>query len=128
MGFAYRCGHCQKLAPHWTSLASHMKSKLNIAEVNCDDQPSVCKAEGIQGYPMLFYYANGVKTEYNGGRKLEAMRTFAEKASEPLVRKLVGEDLGTYVAKEKVVYVLVHAAGDSQIVVCIVFFSVLVSS
>jgi thioredoxin domain-containing protein 5 len=81
--FIHRCGHCKKLAPHWTNLAVQMQNKLNIAEVNCDDHDAICRREGVSGYPMLFYYSEGTRTEYMGGRKLDQLAEFAEKAISP---------------------------------------------
>jgi thioredoxin domain-containing protein 5 len=83
--FAPWCGHCKKLAPTWKQLARHMQDKVTVAEVNCDDHSSLCKAQGIQGYPTLVWYAAGDvpggKSEYNGGRKFDTLKAFAEKAS-----------------------------------------------
>ena len=82
--FAPWCGHCKKLAPTWTQLAEQMKNQLTIAEVNCDEHNALCRAEDVQGYPMLFYYGDdGVKTEYTGGRKLEQLQGFVEKVLKP---------------------------------------------
>jgi len=60
-----------------------MQHKLNIAEVNCDDHKSLCSGQGVTGYPMLFYYSHGAKTEYSGGRKYEELVAFSEKAASP---------------------------------------------
>lgn len=80
--FAPWCGHCKKLAPIWKQLARHMQNKLTIAQVNCDDHGALCKANGVQGYPTLIYMTSGgLRSEYNGGRKLEQLKAFAEKAS-----------------------------------------------
>lgn len=80
--FAPWCGHCKKLAPVWKQLARHMKNKLTIAEVNCDDHTSLCKSQSIEGYPTLLYFdKDGVKTEHNGGRKLEQLKVFSERAA-----------------------------------------------
>ena len=88
--FAPWCGHCKKLAPIWKQLARHMKNKLTIAEVNCDDNASLCKSQSIEGYPTLvFFDSNGVKSEYNGGRKLDQLRAFSEKASSAYVSAVV---------------------------------------
>ncbi len=86
-----RCGHCKKLAPIWVQLAKQMRDKLNIAEVDCEAHSSICRSQGISGYPMLFYYGgNGSgKTEYSGGRKLEQLKAFAEKVSGPCVSPLI---------------------------------------
>ena len=83
--FAPWCGHCKKLAPTWKQLARHMQNKLTVAEVNCDDHSAVCKSQGIQGYPTLVWFGQGEdgpgRSEYNGGRKLDQLKAFAEKAS-----------------------------------------------
>lgn len=82
--FAPWCGHCKKLAPTWTQLAEQMRNQLTIAEVNCDEHNALCRAEDVQGYPMLFYYGDdGVKMEYSGGRKPEELRAFVEKVLKP---------------------------------------------
>ena len=79
-----RCGHCKKLAPVWTKLATEMQHKLTIAEVNCDDHKALCKEQDVEGFPMLFLYsAGGQKTEYTGSRKLEVMKSWADKAVKP---------------------------------------------
>ena len=88
--FAPWCGHCKKLAPVWKQLARHMQNKLTIAEVNCDDNPSLCKSQSIEGYPtLIFFDGDGVKSEYNGGRKLDQLKTFSEKAAAAYVFSVV---------------------------------------
>ena len=82
--FAPWCGHCKKLAPTWTQLAEQMRNQLTIAEVNCEEQSTLCRTEDVQGYPMLFYYGDdGAKTEYTGSRKPEQLQAFLEKVLKP---------------------------------------------
>ncbi len=87
--YAPWCGHCKKLAPTWKQLAWHMQGKVTVAEVNCDENQSLCKSQGIQGYPTLIWFGQGEevagRSEYSGGRKLEQLRSFVEKASEAYV-------------------------------------------
>ncbi|KAF8960247.1 thioredoxin domain-containing 5 [Flammula alnicola] len=119
--FAPWCGHCKKLAPTWKQLARHMQGKVTVAEVNCDDHGSLCKSQGIQGYPTLVWYgqgdsANG-RSEYMGGRKLDQLKEFSETASAAGVRVLEkAEDLDGQVAKDDVVYLLLHSASDTSII------------
>ena len=85
---AFRCGHCKKLAPTWTQLASTMKEKLTIAEVNCEAFSTLCKSQGVTGYPMLFFYSGGSgagsrQTEYTGGRKYDQLKKFADDTVAP---------------------------------------------
>ncbi|KDQ65138.1 hypothetical protein JAAARDRAFT_43901 [Jaapia argillacea MUCL 33604] len=115
--FAPWCGHCKKLAPTWVQLAAAMQNKLTIAEVNCDDHPALCKQEDIQGYPMLnFYTKPGVKTEYTGGRKLDLMKAFAERAASPGIQELSFEDYSRTLMQSSVFYLLLHSSSDSYVV------------
>ncbi|CAL1709319.1 unnamed protein product [Somion occarium] len=115
--FAPWCGHCKKLAPSWTELARHMKDKLTIAEVNCEDHGALCRTQDVSGYPMLFYYSGNKKdskTEYTGSRKLEQLKAFAEKLIGPPVQELKPEDLDRVINEHPVVYLLLHPASDAK--------------
>ncbi|KAH9483160.1 Thioredoxin domain-containing protein 5 [Psilocybe cubensis] len=116
--FAPWCGHCKKLAPTWKQLARHMKGRVNIVEVNCDDHTSLCKQEGVQGYPTLMWYANrGAKGyEYNSGRKIDQLKAFTDKASSAGVQVLAeSADLDKHIAEEEVLYLLLHSPTDTEI-------------
>ncbi|KAI0751693.1 thioredoxin-domain-containing protein [Daedaleopsis nitida] len=115
--FAPWCGHCKKLAPHWTQLAGLMRHKLNVVEVNCEAHGALCRQEGVSGYPMLFYYGgkNAGKTEYTGGRKLEQLKAFAEKVSGPGVQELKYADLEARAAQDPVFYLFLHSPTDKAI-------------
>ncbi|KAI0951633.1 hypothetical protein AcV7_007680 [Taiwanofungus camphoratus] len=112
--FAPWCGHCKKLAPVWTQLAGQMQNKLTIAEVNCEEHGSLCRSEGVAGYPMLFYYAGngGGKTEYTSGRKLEQLEAFAEKVSGPPMQEVQFEDFRDQVLKHSVLYLFLRSPSD----------------
>ncbi|KAF9563365.1 protein disulfide isomerase [Agrocybe pediades] len=119
--FAPWCGHCKKLAPTWKQLARHMQNKVTVAEVNCDDHSSLCKAQDVQGYPTLVWYAQGDdpagKTEYTSGRKLDQLKDFAEKASAAGVTVLEKlDELDKHVEESDVVYLLLHPSSDPSIV------------
>ncbi|KAF8897127.1 thioredoxin-like protein [Infundibulicybe gibba] len=114
--FAPWCGHCKKLAPTWKQLAKHMQNKLIIGEVNCEDHKALCASQDVKGYPSLIYYSkNGVKSEYQNGRKLEQLKTFAEKASAGGVHQLKTDELESHIADNDVIYLLLYSSSDSQI-------------
>ena len=123
--YAPWCGHCKKLAPVWTQLASRLTHKLNIAEVNCDQHSDLCKSQGVKGYPSLFFYTGGSgdamhKTEYSGGRKFEQLRRFAEMALEPGVLEIKNdEEYEQYVKESPIVYLLLHDNDDTASLVCL---------
>ncbi|KAG0144665.1 hypothetical protein CROQUDRAFT_79729 [Cronartium quercuum f. sp. fusiforme G11] len=81
--FAPWCGHCQRLAPTWSQLAQALGKQVNIAEVNCEevDLKSICRKEGVPGFPTLIFYQEGIKVEYPGSRALADMQAFAKKAA-----------------------------------------------
>jgi thioredoxin-like negative regulator of GroEL len=62
-----------------------MKHKINIAEVNCDENGSLCKEQGVEGYPMIFFYHHGHKVDYRGSRSVDALEKFVLKAIAPYV-------------------------------------------
>ncbi|KAH8115753.1 thioredoxin-domain-containing protein [Phellopilus nigrolimitatus] len=98
--YAPWCGHCKKLAPIWTQLASHLRHKLNIAEVNCDVHKDLCKTQGA---------------EYTGGRKFEQLRRFAEMAVAPtLLAVKTEEDYEHYVKESPVLYLFLHSPSDTN--------------
>ncbi|TFK64723.1 protein disulfide isomerase [Pluteus cervinus] len=115
--YAPWCGHCKKLAPTWKQLAKHMQDKLVIAEVDCEDEKGICSSQGIKGYPSLYYYgAAGVMSEYTGGRKLEQLLAFSEKASASGTIAIQGAgELDAKIAEEEVVYLFLHTASDTDI-------------
>ncbi|KAL4075556.1 thioredoxin-like protein [Scleroderma citrinum] len=112
--FAPWCGHCKKLAPTWSQLARHMQHKMNIAEVNCDDNNRLCSSQGVAGYPTLFYYAHGAKTEYPGSRKYDQLVAFTEQASSPTMQAIDASEFEQVVRDKPVVYLLLHDPADNN--------------
>ncbi|KAJ9102535.1 hypothetical protein QFC21_002936 [Naganishia friedmannii] len=74
---------CKKLGPAWSELAGHMKDKLRVVSVNCDDHKRLCTTEGVKGYPTMRMYNQGTHKEHTKGRSLEHMQAFAEKYLAP---------------------------------------------
>lgn len=78
--YAPWCHHCQALAPTWSQLAENMRDKLNIGEVNCDQEKRLCKDVGVKGYPSMFYFQNGQRSEYEGLRGFSDLTKYASDA------------------------------------------------
>ncbi|KAI5711993.1 thioredoxin domain-containing protein 5 homolog [Diaphorina citri] len=80
--FAPWCGHCKRLAPTWEELGTKLldnKHGIVIAKVDCTQELSkdLCNQEGVDGFPSIYVYKNGVRTaEYNGSRDLEELYQF----------------------------------------------------
>ncbi|KAG8218223.1 thioredoxin-like protein [Butyriboletus roseoflavus] len=114
--FAPWCGHCKKLAPTWVKLGRRMQHKLNVAEVDCEQYKALCTSQGVTGFPMMFYYAHGAKTEYTGGRSYDQLISFADKASNPTMQVIDAPELEQVVRDNAVLYLLLHDASNPQIV------------
>jgi len=78
--FAPWCGHCKRMAPDYEKLALAYANEPDvvIAEVDCTEQPEVCNAHGVSGYPTLKWFARGSNepSTYESGRDLEAFVEF----------------------------------------------------
>ncbi|KAF8632392.1 hypothetical protein AX17_004833 [Amanita inopinata Kibby_2008] len=117
--FAPWCGHCKKLAPTWVQLAKKTQGGYaTIAEVNCDEHGALCKRFEVQGYPtLIFFGANGARTDYNNGRKLDQLVSFVEKASAPPLRRLRStSELQDNVNELDVVYLLLMRSHPDQVI------------
>lgn len=78
--YAPWCHHCQAMAPNWQGMARQMENKLNIGEVNCEVEKSLCKDMKVRSYPTILYFRKGERIEYDGLRGLGDLMSFASKA------------------------------------------------
>ncbi|KAL7314527.1 hypothetical protein PS15m_006087 [Mucor circinelloides] len=75
--YAPWCTHCKHLAPTWEKLAKKLQGKVNVAEVNCEDNRALCQEYKIAGLPTLNYFVHGASLKYTGERKLEKLLDYA---------------------------------------------------
>ncbi|CZT19662.1 related to disulfide isomerase [Ramularia collo-cygni] len=78
--YAPWCHHCQAMAPNWQGMARQMENKLNVGEVNCEAEKTLCKDMKIRSYPTILYFRGGERIEYDGLRGLGDLLSFANKA------------------------------------------------
>ncbi|KAH0566889.1 thioredoxin domain-containing protein 5 homolog [Cotesia glomerata] len=82
MFYAPWCGHCQRLAPTWETLAEMLNeeedSRVKIAKVDCTTDSSICSEHDVTGYPTLKFFKagenNGIK--FRGTRDLPSLTAF----------------------------------------------------
>lgn len=80
--YAPWCHHCQALAPNWEQLATGMKDKLNIGEVNCDKEKRLCKDADVKGFPTIVFFRGGERVDYEGLRGYGDLVSYADNAIE----------------------------------------------
>ncbi|QRW15750.1 thioredoxin [Rhizoctonia solani] len=113
--YAPWCGHCKKLAPVWTELATKTKGRVNIAEVNCEQYGSLCKSQSVDGYPMLFFYHSGQKVDFRGSRKIEPLEQFVLRAVAPGVQSITIEEVDSVLKKESVFFLVLYTYSTPQL-------------
>jgi len=70
------CGHCTAMKPAWDELAEKADSSVFIADVDCSKEADLCQLNDVQGYPTIYYYKDGVRENFTGGRSAEDLEKF----------------------------------------------------
>merc|ERR1712072_459764 len=73
-------GHCKSMKPAWDKLMDEFKDSKTalVADVDCTVHQDLCSKYGVQGYPTVKYGDVNNLEDYQGGRSLEDLTTFAK--------------------------------------------------
>lgn len=115
--YAPWCGHCKKLAPVWEDVANHYartSGNVHIAKVNCDDNSGACSTADVSGYPTIKYFVDGIKKNYNGGRKKQDFISYIDKMNKPLTSELK-KDFEKTLKQENPFFLLVGENTDEKV-------------
>lgn len=77
MFYADWWGHCQKLKPTWSQLATELDGKINVAKVNINNATTTSERFRIKGFPTLYLLHRGKAYKYTGDRNTDALSKFA---------------------------------------------------
>jgi protein disulfide-isomerase A1 len=84
--YAPWCGHCKKLAPEYAAAAEILAKNdppFFIGKVDATEQKKLAEKFGVQGFPTLFFFKNGEKQDYTGGRTTDTIVQWILKKSGP---------------------------------------------
>ena len=75
------CGHCKRAKPEINKLKEQGVKGVEIIEVDSDKSPELVKENGVQGFPTMRFYRQGLSNksifeDYTGDRTAEGMKTF----------------------------------------------------
>jgi protein disulfide-isomerase A6 len=92
MFYAPWCGHCKTAHPEFVKLKETYKGNVKMMDVNGDEDKEAMKKHGIQGFPTMRYYPNGMSDmknfkEYSGNRTESDMKEFLDSQSQEGFRK-----------------------------------------
>lgn len=76
------CGHCKKVLPEIQKLES--MNLCQVVKVDADKQPDLVKEHGVQGFPTIRLYPQGLGNkssyeDFTGERTAESMKVFLQR-------------------------------------------------
>ena len=81
--YAPWCGHCKKMLPDWKNLEKQHQNHPNVEviSIDCVAYPDIAKNYGIRGFPTIALFTDGKRSDYTGGRTVEAFNDFVKNLS-----------------------------------------------
>jgi len=76
---------------------------IKLAKVNCVEEPDLCQAHGVQGYPTLKTFHDGEPTDYTGPRKADGIIGYLIKQSLPAVSEVTAANFDEFKKADKIV-------------------------
>jgi len=117
--YAPWCGHCKHLAPEYIKAAEILEKDgdgVILAEVDATVETELASRFEVHGYPTLYVFHKGEKSDYKGPREAEGivkyMRAQAGPASKPLDDE---EALTKFLARGEDIKFVAFTKADSEI-------------
>jgi len=117
--YAPWCGHCKHLAPEYIKAAEILDKDgegVILAEVDATEETELANRFDVHGYPTLFVFHKGEKSDYKGPREangiVKYMRAQAGPAAKPLA---TAEDVTKFLERKEDVKFVAYTKKDSSI-------------
>lgn len=81
---------------------------IPLAKVDATENKALAEKYGIQGFPTLFWFRGGEKSEYTGGRTTDTIVTWVLKKSGPPSTEVTCDALATKVADEGTKFLIAY--------------------
>ncbi|GAV69975.1 Thioredoxin domain-containing protein, partial [Cephalotus follicularis] len=83
--YASWCEHCQASAPEYAATATDLKSDVALANVDATEESDLAHKYGIQGFPAILFFFEGVHPACEVQRTKEAIVTRVKKKTGPSI-------------------------------------------
>ncbi|VVA23763.1 PREDICTED: disulfide [Prunus dulcis] len=91
--YAPWCGHCQALAPEYAAAATELKGEnVILAKVDSTEENELSQDYGVEGFPTVFFFIDGVHKPYTGQRTKEGIVTWIKKKIGPGIQNVTTLD------------------------------------
>jgi len=117
--FAPWCGHCKHLAPEYIKAAEILEKDgdgVILAEVDATVETELANRFDVHGYPTLFVFHNGEKSEYHGPREADGIVKYMRAQAGPAAKPL--EDaaaLEKFIARSEDIKFVAFTKADSSV-------------
>ncbi|KAM1099934.1 hypothetical protein ACFX15_006236 [Malus domestica] len=87
--YAPWCGHCQALNPEYAAAATELKGEdVVLAKVDATEENELSQEYGVEGFPTIFFFIDGVHKPYTGQRTKEGIVTWIKKKIGPGIQNV----------------------------------------
>jgi len=115
--YAPWCGHCKKLTPEYEGAAEVLSKNdppIALAKVDATVEKTLAERFGIQGFPTLFWFKNGEKSEYSGGRTKDTIVNWVVKKSGPPSTTVTCDALDEKVNDDSVKFIVAFFGSETS--------------
>lgn len=82
--YAPWCGHCKALAPEFAAAATELKAaNVKLAKVDATEANELAENYEVQGFPTIYFFADGEHITYSGQRTKDSIVTWIKKKTGP---------------------------------------------
>jgi len=117
--YAPWCGHCKHLAPEYIKAAETLAKdgdNIILAEVNAEDETELAQRFEVHGYPTLYVFHKGKKSDYHGPRDADGIVKYIRAQAGPAAKPLANEEeIQKFMGRMEDVKFIAYTKEDSSV-------------
>jgi len=115
--YAPWCGHCKHLAPEFIKAAEILEPEgVILAEVDATEEKKLADRFDVHGYPTLYVFHKGEKTEYHGPRDANGIVKYMRAQAGPAAKPLENDEaVNKFVERKEDIKFVAYTAADSKL-------------